>query len=42
MITVRKVKGGYAVFKNGKQWSSARTKGESKNTAKYMRISKYK
>lgn len=41
-ITVRKVKGGYAAFKNGKQWSGVYTKEEAKNAAKFLRESKFK
>jgi len=42
MITVRKVKGGYAVFKDGKQWTGVYTKAEAKRAAEYMRKSKYR
>ena len=41
MYTIRKVKGGYAVFKNGKQWSHIYPKKEAQNAAKYLRESKY-
>lgn len=41
-ITVRKVKGGYAAFKNGKQWSAVYTKEEAKRVAKFLRESKYR
>lgn len=41
MITIRKVKGGYVVFKDDKQWTGVYSKKEAQNVAKYMRESKY-
>lgn len=41
-ITIRKVEGGYAVFKGGKRWTPPYTKQEANYAAKYMRESKYR
>ncbi len=40
-ITIRKIKGGYGVFKNGKLWHGPYNKDEATNAARFMRESKY-